>query len=135
VWILSILGVLLLGGCGAAVFFLVQSVSKNADAVNNFLRDVRNQQFGSAYSRLCPDVRAGEPASAFVRSLQSARDRGHGVNSYEIRTVRTSSVNGFTTRTAGGTVKFADGTSEVITFGLEKSGSGLCVASGYRFLS
>src|ERR1700745_2149790 len=41
VWILSILGILLLGGCGVAVFFLVQSVSRNADAVNNFLRDVR----------------------------------------------------------------------------------------------
>lgn len=129
------MGVLLLGGCGVAVAFFVTSVSKNADTVNNFLRDVRDRRFDSAYSRLCPDVRQGETSSAFAQDLEAAANRGHGVRSFDITTVRTSSVNGFTTRTAGGSVRFANGDGQVITFGLEKNGSGLCVASGYQLLS
>jgi hypothetical protein len=135
VLIVSIVALLALGGCGVGIYYIFRNVGKNADTVNAFLRNVRDQRFGAAYGQLCPAARAAQSAGTFVQDLTSAAARGHGVTSFDINSVNTTSTNGVTTRTAGGAVRFADGANRTITFTLGKSGSRLCVFSGYQLLT
>ena len=136
-WILGTAGLLVLGGCGVGIWFVVHSASKNINATNDFLRDVRDRQFTSAYQRLCPGAQANVASDRFTSSLQSAVDRGHAVSSYDILSASTSEHFGggsTTVRTAEGTVRFADGASEILTFELDISAGHLCVLSGYAAL-
>lgn len=135
VWILCSVGVLLLGGCGVGIFYLVKTVGKNADEVNAFLRNVRDKRFDIAYTRLCPAEQAAQSSTEFADALQAAAARNHRVTSFDIKSVNTTSTNGFTTRTAGGNVTFEDGQTRFITFGLDKPGGHLCISSGYELLA
>jgi hypothetical protein len=132
-WILCTVGVLVLGGCGVGIYFLAKSVTKNADAANAFLRDVRDQQFTSAYQRLCPGQAI--PEAQFVGDLQSAESRGHAVTSFDITNSNTSVVSGAgTTRTASGNVTFVGGETGPIVFSLGLNDGHLCIESGYATL-
>jgi hypothetical protein len=131
---LSTVGVLLLGGCGVGVYFLVGTLTKNADEVNAFLRNVRDQQFVAAYNRLCPGVQQTESQADFSSELQAASVRGHGVTSFNITSSNTETGTSGSNRSAGGTVRFADGESSQLTFFLEKNGSDLCISYGYTLL-
>ncbi len=134
-WVLCTLGVLVLGGCGVGIYFLATSVTKNADEVNSFLRDVRDQRFTAAYQHLCPGIRAGVAATQFTGALQAAAARGHGVSSFDITSSNTSvSTGSGSTRTASGTVTFNGGVSTPVTFALDKSGGSLCILTGYSAL-
>jgi hypothetical protein len=125
--------VLVLGGCGVGVYFLAKSVTKNADAANAFLRDVRDQQFSAAYQRLCPG--SAIPEAQFTADLQAAATRGHAVTSFDITNSNTSVVNGLgTTRTASGTVTYTGGVSAPIEFSLAQNDGQLCIESGYATL-
>jgi hypothetical protein len=134
VWILCTAGVLVLGGCGVGIYYLVKTVGKNADEVNAFLRNVRDRQFDLAYTHLCPVEQGAEAQSQFVKSLRSAAALDHPVTSFDITSVHTNATNGVTTRTAGGNVTFQDGQTRFVTFDLGKSGGHLCISSGYRQL-
>jgi hypothetical protein len=134
VLILGTVGLLVLGGCGIGIYFLVDNLSKNADRVNAFLADVRDSQFDSAYDQLCPGIQASQLRSEFVRTLQEAADRGHAVISYDINSVNTTSGTGGSSRTAGGSVNFTDGQSRFISFDLGKSDGKLCISYGYEDL-
>jgi hypothetical protein len=132
-WILCTLGVLVLGGCGVGIYFLAQQVTQNADEVNAFLRNMRDQQYSAAYQHLCPSVRAGLPVTNFTTLAQGAATRGHGVSSYDITASSTSAVTGSgTIRTASGRVSYRDGTSSLVTFTLDKPSGHLCIATGYN---
>jgi hypothetical protein len=130
IWLLSVLGVLVLGGCGVGIYFLVGALSKNADAVNAFLKDVRDQRFAAAYDRLCPSVQAVQTRDEFADGLRRAATDGRGVSSYDITSSETHTTNGVTRRTAGGDVSFRDGSSRYITFSLGKANGKLCLAGG-----
>lgn len=134
-WILCTVGLLVLGGCGVGIYYLAHTLSRNADAANSFLRDVRDQRFEAAYGRLCPAQRAAEPSTVFVSALQAAVARNHRVTSFDIVSVNTTPSNGVTERTAGASVRFGDGDNLTSTFRLEKSGSKICISSGYQLLS
>jgi hypothetical protein len=134
-WILGSVGVLVLGGCGVGIFFAAKSVTKNIGATNAFLRDVRDQQFAAAYGRLCPSEQAAGTAAQFAAGLQAAVADGHGVTSYDITSANTTENfgdGGGTSRTASGTVTFANGQTEHLTFALYESGGRLCVLSGVQ---
>jgi hypothetical protein len=134
-WILGTVGVLVLGGCGVGIYFLVSTATANADEVNAFLSDVRDQQFTAAYQHLCPSVRAGLPPGNFATALTAAVLRGHGLLSYDITSSNTSVVSGTgTVRTAGGAVTFRDGSSRSVAFTLEKPSGHLCISSGFEAL-
>jgi hypothetical protein len=131
-WILCTVGVLVLGGCGVGIYLLAKSVTKNADAVNAFLRDVRDSHFDAAYQRLCPDVRSAEPQ--LPTQLQAAAG-GHAVTSFDITASNTSVSSGIgTTRTASGTVTFTGGLSTSVVFSLGQDDGRLCIQSGYASL-
>jgi hypothetical protein len=134
IWLLSVLGVLVLGGCATGIYFLVGALSKNADAVNAFLKDVRDQRFSAAYDRLCPSAQAAQPRAEFTDGLHSAAADGRGVSSYDITSSKTQTTNGSTERTAGGDVTFGDGRTRDITFSLGKSNGTLCINGGYDLL-
>jgi len=103
--------------------------------VNGFLKDVRARQYTAAYDRLCPEAQSVEPYARFSSNLQRAVADGRGVTGYDITSANTESNNGLTTRTAGGEVTFADGTSRDIVFTLGKVNGKLCIASGQALLS
>ena len=133
VWILCTVGVLVLGGCGVGIYFLAKSVTKNADAANAFLRDVRDQQFSAAYQRLCPGQATTE--AQFTGALQAASSRAHAVTSFDITNSNTSVVSGGgTTRTASGNVTFTGGETGPIVFSLGQNDGHLCIESGYATL-
>jgi hypothetical protein len=134
IWLLSVLGVLVLGGCATGIYFLVGALSKNADAVNAFLKDVRDQRFSAAYDRLCPSAQSGQTRAAFTDGLQSAVTDGRGVSSYDITSSKTRTTNGSTERTAAGDVTFRDGSTRYITFSLGKWDGRLCINGGYDLL-
>ena len=72
------------------------TLTKNADEVNAFLRNVRDHQFTTAYDQLCPGVRRVDRAeSDFASHLQAAVDRGHGVTSFDINRRRTRRRHGW----------------------------------------
>jgi hypothetical protein len=132
-WILGTVGVLVLGGCGAGIYFLAKSVTKNADAANALLRDVRDQHFSAAYQRLCPPPGIAE--AQFTANLQKAVARGHAVTSFDITASNTSFTSGLgETRTASGTVTFTGGVSAPIEFSLALNDGHLCIESGYAGL-
>jgi hypothetical protein len=134
VWILSTVGVLVLGGCGVGIYFVATNLTKNADEVNAFLRNVRDHRYDLAYQRLCPTAREGLSSSEFDANLQAAVDRSHAVVSFDILNVNTSSGTGGSSRTAGGEVFFSDGRSVFVDFVLSKSDGQLCVLSGFQSL-
>jgi hypothetical protein len=132
-WILCTAGILVLGGCGVGIYFLAHSLTKNADEVNAFLRNVRDQQFSAAYQHLCPSV--GTSETALVTALQSAASRGHEVTSFDITSSNTSKVSGAgTLRSAAGEVTFADHTTREVAFTLDKPSGHLCISSGFTSL-
>ena len=134
-WILCTAGLLLLGGCGVGIYFLAHSLTKNADEVNAFLRNVRDQQFTAAYQHLCPSVQTGTSQAEFTSALQSASARGHALTSFDITSSNTSTISGVgTTRTASGDVTFRDGTTRPVGFTLEKPSGHLCISSGFTSL-
>ena len=135
VWTLSISGLLLLGGCGVAGYFLFDTlVRQNVDAVNAFLGDVRDQKFDSAFDRLCRSEQAAETRAGFKQPLQDAVARDHRVTSFDINSSETTSTNGVTLRRADGSVSFSDGRNVEVTFRLRKESGHLCISSGYVLL-
>jgi hypothetical protein len=135
-WILGTVGVLVLGGCGVGIWFVANSVTKNTDATNAFLGDVRDQNFTAAYQRLCPGVRATVTAAQFTGEFSAAAEGGNGVTSFDITasSSETSGTNLGPVSTATGRVNFAGRESRIVTFALQKSGAGLCVAFGFEDL-
>lgn len=134
-WILCGAGLLLLGGCGVGIYFLAHSLTKNADEVNAFLRNVRDQQFSAAYQHLCPFEREGTSQAEFTTALQSASARGHALTSFDITSSNTSTISGIgTRRTASGDATFRDGTSRPVGFELDKQSGHLCILSGFAAL-
>jgi hypothetical protein len=134
-WILGTLGVLVLGGCGVGIFFIAKQVTQNADEVNAFLRNMRDQQYSAAYQHLCPSVRNTLSDTTFTGLANGASTRGHGVSSYDITASSTSTSTGFgTIRVASGRIHYRDGTSNVVEFNLDKPSGHLCISSGFNEL-
>jgi hypothetical protein len=122
----------LFAGCGIGGYVLYRSQLKvNADAVNEFLGAMRDQDYQAAYDKLCAGERARGSSSEFAAAARSARDDGRGVRSFDIHNVNTNSANGVTTRTAGGRVTYTDGTVTNPTYELRKENGELCIATGY----
>ncbi len=134
VWVIVIGGLLVLGSCGVGGYFLFRTLSRNADEVNAFLADVHDRDWPAAYQHLCPDQQAALTEARFTTEFAAAVAQGHRVSSYDITSTETNSTNGVTTRTAGGTVTFADGTTRYVTFTLNNPSSGLCISFGYQQL-
>jgi hypothetical protein len=134
---LIVLGVviLLVGGCGAAIYALYRSQLKvNADAANDFLKALRDENYDAAYNKLCAGERDDGTSAEFAAAARAARSDNKGVASYSIKSVNTNNSNGFVTRTAGGTVTLTDGTRRPTTFSLDKENDELCISSGYEGL-
>jgi hypothetical protein len=130
-WILCTLGILVLGGCGVGIYFLAKQATQNADAVNAFLRNVRNQRFAEAYGRLCPSVQSGLSRSDFTAALQKAAFLRDGVESFDITSSSTSIGHD---RTASGRVTLVSGGSVFVTFHLQKTSGHLCILDGFTAL-
>jgi hypothetical protein len=125
----------LLATCGIGGYALYRSQLKvNADKVNDFLGDMRDQNYSAAYDQLCANDRAQGSSSDFASAAKAARDANRGVQSFDIKSVNTNNSNGVVTRTAGGRVTLTNGTSRVRTFGLQKENGKLCIDTGYADL-
>jgi hypothetical protein len=132
-----VLGVVLvlLAACGIGGFALYKSQLKvNADAVNDYLGDMRDQNYDAAYNKLCANDRAQGTPAEYAAAAQQARSAGRGVAKFNIKDVNTHSSNGVTTRTAGGTITYTNGSTVSRTFGLGKENGQLCIDTGYADL-
>jgi hypothetical protein len=132
-----VLGVvfLLVAGCVGGVYALYRSQLKvNADKVNEFLGDMKNQNYPAAYDQLCANGRAQGSVTEYSDAAKAARDANRGVQSYSIKAVRTNNSNGVVIRTAGGTVTLTNGSVLNKTFSLNKENGKLCVDTGYAEL-
>ena len=130
-WILGTVGVLVLGGCGVGIFFAARTVTENADTVNAFLKDVRDQRYAAAYDRICPSRRGAVTESAFTSQQRQAVSDGRALTSYDITSSSTNNTNGVTTRTAAGNLSFADGRSYYAAFSLRREDGRLCITTGF----
>jgi hypothetical protein len=129
-----VLGVvfLLVAGCAGGVYALYRSQLKvNADKVNEYLGDMKSQNYSAAYDQLCANDRAQGSVTEYSDAAKAARGANRGVQSYRIKDVRTNSSNGVVTRTAGGTVTLTNGSVLNKTFSLSKENGKLCVDTGY----
>lgn len=129
-----VLGVLLvlLATCGIGGYALFRGTIKaNADAANEFLGAMRDQDYGAAYDKLCSNDRAQGTREEFGEAARSAREDGRGVQDFDIDSVNTNNTNGVTTRTAGGRLTYTNGTSNPVTFTLGKENDELCIDTGY----
>jgi hypothetical protein len=131
-----VLGVvfLLLAGCGALIFTVYRGTKANADTVNTYLGAMRDQNYDAAYNKLCAADRAQGTSAEYAEAARGARDAGRGVAGFDIKDVNTNSTNGVTTRTAGGTVTYTNGSKVNSTFGLGKENGELCIDTGYADL-
>jgi hypothetical protein len=125
----------LLAACGIGGYALYSSQLKvNADAANDFLKGLRDENYDAAYNKLCSGERDDGTSAEFADAARSARSANKGVASYSIKSVNTNNSNGIVTRTAGGTVTLTDGTRRPTTFFLDKENDELCISGGYEAL-
>jgi hypothetical protein len=125
----------LLATCGIGGYALYRSQLKvNADKVNDFLGDMRDQNYSAAYGQLCANDRAQGSSSEFAAAAKAARDANRGVQDFDIKSVNTNNSNGVVTRTAGGKVTLTNGSSQIRTFSLQKENGELCIDTGYAGL-